>query len=365
MIPKVSVIMPIYRVERYLPESLESVCSQTLGEIEIICVDDGSPDGCAKILDRAAAGDNRIRVLHNENHGYGYSINDGFRHAKGKYLAILEPDDVMPARALETLYRLAVQNGADVVKGDYCELRTGPGGERRLTPARLHPDESLYDRVFCAQDEPTALVSQIINCSGIFRRKLIEQYSIRLSETPGASYQDVSLFFPLMLRSRATFYTHQFTYLYRNDNPGASTKDRGKLYLADQEYIRALEYLHDVTNDERLAAALWCARWRGALGTLGRIDMSLSGEFLRYMRLPIETAWKSGLLQREYCSAYQWTMLRHFLRSDKSFLHAFALSDGKTRNLARLWWRLQYDGIPQTLSFLWRKNKMRSKVKEI
>lgn len=365
MTPKVSVIMPIYQVERYLAESLHSVQSQSLREIEIICVDDGSSDACPAMLDRAAAEDDRIRVIHNENHGYGYSVNTGFRYARGEYLAILEPDDRMPRRALEILYTLAMQHDADLVKGDYCELRTDADGNERLVGARLHPDEKLYKRVFCALEEPAALVTQICVWGGVFRRKMVEQFDITLSETPGASFQDVSLFYPAMLRSAKTFYTHQMTYLYRKDNPGASTKNKGKLYFADQEYIRALNYLQSISKKTQLISALWCARWRGALGTLGRIDPSLFDEFLNYLRPLFERAQQQGYLRREYCNAYQWAMLQRFLRSDTAFLRAFELTDGKLRNPARLWWRFRYDGVPMTIDFLKQKVEMRESVRKL
>ena len=365
MTPKVSVIIPVYQVERYLAESLQSVQNQSLREIEILFVDDGSSDGCVDMLDEAAAGDSRIHVFHNENHGYGYSVNYGFRHARGEYLAIFEPDDVMPLHALEQLYTLAVRHGVDLVKGDYCELRIGPAGERLLVPARLHPNESLYGRVFNALERPEALVSQICVWGSLFRRDLIERYKIRLSETPGASFQDVSLFFPLLLRSRTTFYTHQITYLYRNDNPAASTKSRGKLYFAEQEYIRALDYLKGVSDDERLRAALWCARWRGALGTLSRVDPALYHEFLDYLRPLIEAAFQDKCLRRAYCSAYQWAMLLRFLRGNGVFLRALGLSNGKHRNPVRLLWRFRYDGIPDTLLFIKRKRGMQASVKSL
>ena len=365
MTPKVSVIMPIYQVERYLAESLQSVREQSLREIEIICVDDGSSDGCPTMLDRAASEDDRINVIHNENHGYGYSVNTGFRYARGEYLAILEPDDRMPERALEILYTLAMEHDADLVKGDYCELRTGADGSEQLVGARRHPSETFYNRVFCALEEPAALVSQICIWGGVFRRDMVERYDITLSETPGASFQDVSLFYPTMLRARRIFYTHQITYLYRIDNPGASTKNRGKLYFADQEYIRALTYLQSISKDSRLTSAIWCGRWRGALGTMGRIDPSLFDEFLNYLRPLFESAEQQGYLRREFCNAYQWAMLQLFLRSDNAFLHAFKLSNGKIRNPARLWWRFRYDGVPATIGFLKQKAKMRASVRII
>ena len=91
--PKVSVIIPVYNVEKYLRQCLDSVINQTLKDIEIICVDDGSTDNCPNILDEYAAKDARIKIIHKKNEGYGKAMNVGISHASGEYIGIVEPDD--------------------------------------------------------------------------------------------------------------------------------------------------------------------------------------------------------------------------------------------------------------------------------
>ena len=87
--PKVSIIVPVYNVEKYLRQCLESVINQTLKEIEIICIDDGSPDNCGAIIDEYAQKDTRIVAIHKENGGYGSALNYGFSIAKGEYIGIV------------------------------------------------------------------------------------------------------------------------------------------------------------------------------------------------------------------------------------------------------------------------------------
>ena len=110
---KVSVIIPVYNVEKYLPECLDSVIKQTLKDMEIICVDDGSTDSSGKIIDEYAAKDNRIVVIHKQNGGYGQSCNKGLDIAKGEYVAILEPDDFVDEHMYEDLYNAAKQYDGD------------------------------------------------------------------------------------------------------------------------------------------------------------------------------------------------------------------------------------------------------------
>ena len=114
--PKVSIIMPTYNVEKYFRKCLESVVNQTLEDIEIIPVDDGSPDNCGKIMDEYALKDHRIKPIHKENGGYGSAVNIGIEKATGEYISILETDDFAEKNAYELLYNCAKKNDADVVK---------------------------------------------------------------------------------------------------------------------------------------------------------------------------------------------------------------------------------------------------------
>ena len=101
---KVSVIVPVYNVEKYLKKCIDSIIKQTLTDMEIICVDDGSTDSCPEILDEYANLDHRIKVIHKTNAGYGHAVNTGFAYAKGEYIGIVESDDYILPEMYETLY---------------------------------------------------------------------------------------------------------------------------------------------------------------------------------------------------------------------------------------------------------------------
>ena len=91
--PKITVMMPVYNAEPFLDECMQSILTQTLKDIEILCIDDGSKDNSGVMLDEYASKDDRIRVTHKNNTGYGHSMNLAIREATGDYLAIVEPDD--------------------------------------------------------------------------------------------------------------------------------------------------------------------------------------------------------------------------------------------------------------------------------
>ena len=116
---KVSIVIPVYKVEKYLPSCLDSVLNQTLQDIEVICIDDASPDRCPEILDEYAARDARIRVLHlPENHQQGYGRNRGTEMARGKYIYFLDSDDMITRSALEELYAAAEKDQLDCIYFD-------------------------------------------------------------------------------------------------------------------------------------------------------------------------------------------------------------------------------------------------------
>ena len=116
---KVTVIVPVYNVEKYLPACLDSVLGQSLRELECICIDDASPDRCGEILDEYAARDERVRVLHlPENHMQGYGRNRGLEMARGKYVYFLDSDDMITPKAMEELYELAERDSLDGIYFD-------------------------------------------------------------------------------------------------------------------------------------------------------------------------------------------------------------------------------------------------------
>lgn len=115
---KVSVIIPVYNVEKYLAECLDSICNQTLSELEIICVNDGSTDSSLEILKRYAAIDKRIVVLSQENGGLSVARNTGIKFAKGEYIYFCDSDDKLDVKALEVLYNRAQNDNLDMLYFD-------------------------------------------------------------------------------------------------------------------------------------------------------------------------------------------------------------------------------------------------------
>ena len=109
--PKLSIIVPVYKVERYIERCISSLRNQTLTDIEIILVDDGSPDLCPQLCDEYAQKDSRIKVIHKANAGLGYARNSGLEIATGEYVAFVDSDDWLTEKYLEILLQKSSRFG--------------------------------------------------------------------------------------------------------------------------------------------------------------------------------------------------------------------------------------------------------------
>ena len=121
--PLVSIIIPVYKVEKFLDECVKSVVAQTYRNLEILLVDDGSPDNCPAMCDAWAARDPRIRVIHKPNGGLSDARNYGLCHAQGEYILFMDGDDWLAENICPGLLQMALQDRADVVIGKVHFLR--------------------------------------------------------------------------------------------------------------------------------------------------------------------------------------------------------------------------------------------------
>ena len=138
--PKVSVVIPVYNVEKYLEECIKSIQNQTLKELEIICVNDGSPDGSLAILERLAKDDDRIVIINQENAGAGAARNNGVKHARGKYIGFVDSDDSIEPNMYEEMYEKAEATDAEMVISGEIETTEGDNMTFPLAASEVKPE---------------------------------------------------------------------------------------------------------------------------------------------------------------------------------------------------------------------------------
>lgn len=230
---KVSVIVPVYNAERYLAQCLDSILAQTLKEIEAVCVDDGSTDGSGEILDQYALRDQRVKVLHRKNSGYGSAMNAGLDAACGEYIGIVESDDCILPEMYRTLYEESAAGELDVVKSDACFWYEKIAYRRRIHHAHLEP---YYDRVLGDMDRNVFFDFYMNIWTGIYKREFLARKNIRFHESPGASYQDNGFWLQTLSYCDKAKWIDKAFYLYRQDNEAASVKSRDKVLAMTREY---------------------------------------------------------------------------------------------------------------------------------
>ena len=221
--PKVSIILPVYNVAPYLRQSLDSIIAQTLADIEIICVDDGSTDDSGKILDEYKEKDNRITVIHKRNAGTGAARNDGLKIATGECIGFVDPDDWILPNMYERLYNILQDKELDIVM---------------FTPDVFNDQTQKHEGFLYFQDSnfPKILDDKIFNKDDIspfsypmcvwnklYRKKLFDDNNIDFAE--GLDFEDHKVIFKSLFTAKRIYFIREKLYVYRHSRQGSILSD--------------------------------------------------------------------------------------------------------------------------------------------
>ncbi len=221
---KISVVVPVYNVEKYLKQCLDSILNQTLEDIEIICINDGSKDSSDEILENYRRQDKRVIVVNKQNGGYGAACNTGLRLARGEFISIVEPDDFIDSKMYEDMYTLAVKNNVDIVKSAFYEYRDGANQEEETT-TKINWNEiyNMPEKVFKIEDCSQLLYFHPSIWSCIYKREFLNKNNIRFVEATGAGWVDNPFQVQTLCLAESIYYTNNAYYYYRLTNPGSSS----------------------------------------------------------------------------------------------------------------------------------------------
>ncbi|BBC33631.1 Glycosyl transferase [Streptomyces graminofaciens] len=232
--PRFSVIVPAYKVQAYLHECLDSVLSQPFTDLELIVVDDASPDGCGAIADEVAARDSRVRAVHlSRNAGPGPARNAGMEHATGDYLLFLDGDDTFAPGALQAIADRVKESGEpDVLVHDFA--RTSWSGDtvrdehdRRLTEQGPAP--------FSLDDRPGLLTLRPVAWNKAYRREFVERHAFRF---PSGVYEDVPWTYPVLLTAESLATLDRVCVHHRARRHGSLLEATG---MADRRHFDVFE----------------------------------------------------------------------------------------------------------------------------
>lgn len=233
--PKVSIIVPIYNVEKYLDRCMGSLINQTLRDIEIIMVDDGSPDRCPQMCDEYARRDSRIKVIHKKNGGLGYARNSGLEIATGEYIAFVDSDDYVDVRMYEYMYHELEKYSVDAVICAFNSIY-----KNKVFP-RVIPGFTMNNRIIDALGDyipnyigtlPGCTVEQLYGYSVwnvLYKHSIIKEHNIKFDSERVYVSEDILFNISYMSKVERILIYPKYMYNYCHNENSLTTK-----YKADR-----------------------------------------------------------------------------------------------------------------------------------
>ena len=290
--PKVSILVPCYNVEKYIRQCMDSIVNQTLKDIEIICINDGSKDKTLSILQEYASKDNRVKIIDKANSGYGHSMNKGLELATGEYIGIVESDDFAELDMFEVLYNTAKKHNVDVVKSNFYGYLTKDNSNNIIN---IIPKEDA-NKVFCPIDSQEIFLSMPCIWAAIYRKDFLKQNNIKFLETPGASYQDTGFNCKVFSSAKKVYLLEDAFLHYRQDNEHSSVKSTGKVFCVCDEWHEIERYLKDHKIYEKLKYLLPKIKYGTYCWNFNRLAFPLNWQFLQIFYNEFKELEKSKLL---------------------------------------------------------------------
>lgn len=251
--PKISVIIPIYNVEKYLKKCLDSVINQTLKDIEIILVDNGANLAEKDIIKDYKKLDSRIIVIEFTNNlGYGKAINEGIKISKGKYISIIESDDYVDLSMFTELYSLAEKYEVDIIKSGYNEFNSNYS-RKQLCDLNIP-----CNQVFRIVDYPIFLVKHPSIWSCLYKKEFLERQNIKFFEHNGTAWVDNPFQLETLYTAEKILYCPKAYYNYRKFRQGnASSLLEGISipYICVKDMMKIVEK-YNITDSEIICCIL-------------------------------------------------------------------------------------------------------------
>lgn len=214
----ISIIVPIYNVEKYLDRCIKSILNQTYKNLQIILVDDGSPDNCGKICDEYALKDKRIEVIHKENGGVSSARNIGLEKVKGKYIGFVDADDYISEDMYESMLNLIKNNDADTC---ICNLYIEENNSLSIKNKNI--GNKIYNRMEILKEVILDKNIQSYPCNKLFKKELLKK--IKFPE--GKKYEDIGTTFYILENANKIIVTDKPYYYYyqRQDSTVNNVKE--------------------------------------------------------------------------------------------------------------------------------------------
>jgi len=329
----VSVLVPIYNVEKYLRQCADSVLAQTHANIEVILVDDGSTDSSGSIADEHARADGRVQVIHKPNSGYGDSLNRALAESHGEWIAIVEPDDWVEPTMIETLLATArefetTERRIDLVKADYVRVVNEREGASHEEPSAYAGVMAPTHQPFSIDEFPVPLRLHPSIWTALYRKPFLDELGIRFKPIPGAGWADNPFFLETMVAARAIAWSPEPVYHYREFEDGTLSHLRDWHIIADR-----WREMNDVLDkyDVRVPSILEAHACRGCA-------------YLQMLQKDFEQTGELVLAAREMAETIEFDLVRRSssIPMDYKLAYARCLPAGKGLELLSGWVSMQF-----------------------
>lgn len=336
---KVSVIIPVYNVEPYLRECLNSVINQTLKNIEIICIDDSSTDNSLEILQEYAAKDQRFKIITQQNQGQGIARNKGIDLAQGEYIQFIDPDDWVETDMLEKLYSFANKKSANVVRFNHSVYNNYSGKLKKSDFAKQVKNNFNYDLTQTPYYNWRELKSGCLTDLGLwtwtyfYNANFIKDNDIRFA--PGKHSEDHLFANGAILLAPQVDFLNEYLYFYRI-RPGSACNtqsDNHFCIFGNIELLRQFIIDHSLYDE-------------------------LKDEFQRYSQTVLGWHWRS--IPKKSLRRYKVLCRKYFTRKEfKKFVHSKSERQSLVKNIFSI--RNSKSKTHKVITIFWLKIKIKRK----
>lgn len=251
----ISVIVPIYRVEKYLHRCINSIIKQTYKNLEIILVDDGSPDNSGSICDEYAVKDSRIKVIHKNNEGLGFARNAGLDCATGKYITFIDGDDYIGSKHIEKMYRSIKNTGTDTCLGGYTKVyREKEVKHYNVCAGKVYRNNVIQQILprMCGADNKGSDYIEMSVCMVLFSNEIIQNNNLRFVSEREFISEDLVFDFEYYPLSDGVCVVDSIDYYYCDNDESLTTKYRSDRFASQIKLYNFLLDKSKYLNIEKL-----------------------------------------------------------------------------------------------------------------
>ncbi|MBO5038380.1 MAG: glycosyltransferase [Alphaproteobacteria bacterium] len=311
--PLVSIIIPVYNVEKFLSFCLDSVMAQTFTDFEVLCIDDGSTDGSAKILEKYAKKDKRFKIIHQENSGVSKARNTGLREALGQYIYFLDSDDTIAPKLLETALYFMQQYQAEMVCFDFQKVMENnfPYQAKEISIPEIKAKYYVNPLAECNHKFPAEVWTKLYDRHLLEKEKFIEHIS----------FEDVPFTYSILARRPKIVMIDEKLYFYTLRHSSLSKQEGKVSHILDYHTgVKALIKLFDVFNEVEKKAVLHFLLpdlLKQQYNRCLRASDKNKNEMLEAFANELRDLDQAGLLRFRYHKFLRWFAYRRLIKKEK------------------------------------------------